>query len=54
MGELADKERNDRREGSETRSESEEPAIEHADDEIESQMLLDVGFDGCHDRDFIT
>ena len=54
MGELADKERNDRREGSETCPKSEEPAIEHADDEIESQVLLDVGFDGCHIKNFIT
>ena len=46
MGELADEERNDRREGSETYAESEEPAVEHADGEIEPQMLLNVCFDG--------
>ena len=46
MGELADEERNDRREGCKTYPESEEPAVKHADGEIEPQMLLKVRFDG--------
>ena len=51
---MTDEKGNDRREGSETCSESEESAVEHADDEIESQMLLDVRFEGGHIRNFIT